>query len=405
MPVRAGEEKAVIRLNMGEIIVTRIFTDKDGKQTDSVKVESGEGLKYPSPQKVLDELLGQIGFDPFAFVHLDSDKQAEMLSQMVPLRVDLDELAEADRADREARRDINRDGKALVARLESMPALVCDLPEAVDREALLADLGTAADTNSAIEREKMDREQRQQTIDGRKAKVGELTALISRLDDQIKSTKAEIDMLGKGTKERETELAGLPPIANPVDTDAIRVKLRDAERNQKIIDDEAARVALAAEVEAKRKASQALTDLIEARALDRAAALAEAPMPIPGLSFAMTEDGKKRVMFRGIPFEQANTAEQLRASTAIAMAANPHLRVLRIKDGSLLDEDAMKMLSEMATAEDFQLFIEVVRTDESVGFIIEDGSVRGAPIAEPSAEEKPKARAKPKADKPDGALL
>jgi hypothetical protein len=57
-------------------------------------------------------------------------------------------------------------------------------------------------------------------------------------------------------------------------------------------------------------------------------------MPIDGLSL---ESG--RVMFNGIPLDQGSSAEQLRVSTAIAMSSNPELRVIRIKDGSLLDPD------------------------------------------------------------------
>ena len=57
-------------------------------------------------------------------------------------------------------------------------------------------------------------------------------------------------------------------------------------------------------------------------------------MPVEGLGF-----GAGIVTFNGLPFDQASTAEQLRVSVAIAMAANPKLRVLRIKHGNDLDAD------------------------------------------------------------------
>ena len=77
----------------------------------------------------------------------------------------------------------------------------------------------------------------------------------------------------------------------------------------------------------------------------------------------------------------------LRVSTAVGMASNPRLRVLRIMDGSLLDEDSMKLLAEMAEAEDFQLWVEVVG-DGGVGIVMENGTIRGAPDAEGDAKEK-----------------
>jgi hypothetical protein len=160
-----------------------------------------------------------------------------------------------------------------------------------------------------------------------------------------------------------------------------------------------------AELEALRAKSQGFTDAMAEREAQRKAALAKARMPIEGLAFGVDDAGKATVLFNGQPFEQASTAEQIRASTAIAMAGNPQLRVLRIKDGSLLDEDSMALVAEMAAAEDFQLWVEVVRGD-GVGIIMEDGAVKGAPEPEPQPEKKPAAKkAKAEPEKPDGALL
>src|SRR5579872_629804 len=55
-PIRKGADKAVIRLDLGELIVKRTITPKGGTLT----VENAEGARYPSPQAVLDKLLGAI---------------------------------------------------------------------------------------------------------------------------------------------------------------------------------------------------------------------------------------------------------------------------------------------------------------------------------------------------------
>jgi hypothetical protein len=68
--------------------------------------------------------------------------------------------------------------------------------------------------------------------------------------------------------------------------------------------------------------------------------------------------------------------------TAIAMAANPELRVLRIKDGSLLDENGLRLVAEMADAGDYQVWIEQVDTSGKVGIVMEDGAIRDAEIQE-----------------------
>ena len=114
-------------------------------------------------------------------------------------------------------------------------------------------------------------------------------------------------------------------------------------------------------------------------------------MPVEGLGVDFDDDGA-HVMFNGVPFEQASTAEKLRVSTAIAMAANPELRVLRISDGSLLDDKSMAILTEFAGKHDFQLWIELVRPNETTGIILEDGAIVGQTV-EPRERKAPKAKA------------
>ena len=66
----------------------------------------------------------------------------------------------------------------------------------------------------------------------------------------------------------------------------------------------------------------------------------------------------------------------------IAMSSNPELRVIRIKDGSLLDADGMAMLKAMASENDFQIWIERVADNDPMAVVIEDGSVANAIQAE-----------------------
>jgi len=119
---------------------------------------------------------------------------------------------------------------------------------------------------------------------------------------------------------------------------------------------------------------------MEKRKADRAAAIAKAKLPVEGLGF-----GEGVVLFNGLPLEQASDAEQLRVSVAIAMAGNSKLRVIRVRDGSLLDESGMKLLAELADANDMQVWVERVDTTGKVGFVIEDGRLRDAPAEEKAA--------------------
>jgi hypothetical protein len=82
------------------------------------------------------------------------------------------------------------------------------------------------------------------------------------------------------------------------------------------------------------------------------------------------------VLLKGVPFEQASSAERIMASVRMAMAANPKLKLILIKDGSLLDKKAMEMLAQLADETGYQVWVERVEGSGKVGFVIEDGRVK-----------------------------
>ena len=94
-------------------------------------------------------------------------------------------------------------------------------------------------------------------------------------------------------------------------------------------------------------------------------------MPIEGLSF-----DDSTVTFKGIPIDQLGEAEAIRISTAIAMAANPKLRVIRILHGEALDEDSLAIIAKMAEENDFQVWMAKVDSTGKVGIVMEDGMVK-----------------------------
>ena len=95
-------------------------------------------------------------------------------------------------------------------------------------------------------------------------------------------------------------------------------------------------------------------------------------MPIEGLDL-----GTKDVQFKGIPFKNLSTSEQIRVSMSIAMSMNPTLRIAMIKEGSLLDQDAMNEVKNMANEKDYQVWIECVANGPSADCIyIHEGRVQ-----------------------------
>jgi ABC-type cobalamin/Fe3+-siderophores transport system ATPase subunit len=422
-PIRKGEQRASIKLDLGEIIVTRNFVKKldergndGGDYTTSLSVRGADGSSFKSPQSVLDGLAGVLSFDPLAFAKAKSKDQFDSLSKFVP-GIDFEKVDAQNRGDYERRTEVNRLWKQAQAAAD-MILIPPDTPEEpIDEAAITTELKAAGTLNADVQRRTLLREQAAKDVESHRAKAqiiiddidGEVAVIDERFEAQIRGFEQQIAGLQRqieSAKQQCNEERGAVRVkltseaaAATADASALQERLNSAEPLPAVVDVDAiekrlneARV-INANVErarqravhfatAKKYAAEAeqLSQNIDARNQAKKDAIAAAKMPVPGLDF-----GDGVVLLNGVPFEQASDAERLRASVAIAMAANPKLRVIRIRDGSLLDEDAMKLLEEMANQHDMQVWIERVDSSGQVGFVLEDGHVRDAAAATRSA--------------------
>lgn len=77
----------------------------------------------------------------------------------------------------------------------------------------------------------------------------------------------------------------------------------------------------------------------------------------------------------GLPYSQASQARRLRTSLAIAEAMHPRLRVLLVRDGNPLDDDGLRLVAKWARDRDMHVLIEHMHVGGATGVIIEDGEV------------------------------
>lgn len=369
-PIRKGQTKARIRLDLGEISVERRFSETGS----TLVVENADGARYPSPQTMLDALLGELSFDPLAFARMTPRDQFDELRRISKLEADIDRLDFLNQGDYSRRTDINRDGKAKRAQAEAIVVAEGLPDQAVDEDEILNRITSASERNSLIEKQRSKRDDQRLQIDlaqevatRTRARAAQLRAEADILDKEV----IEID--AKAETERQA-FEALEPLPNPVDITVLRSELDGARATNRLIGVRERRVELEREAQKLEQQSEAMTDQMEARTKTKMDAISKAQMPVDGLGF-----GEGLVTYRGIPFEQASSAEQLRVSLSIAMAANPKLRVIRIQDGSLLDEDSLAAIATMAKAGDYQIWIEQVSDDGKVGIVIEDGMVKSTP--------------------------
>ena len=176
--------------------------------------------------------------------------------------------------------------------------------------------------------------------------------------------------------------ASLLRVPSPQDAAPLKQQIAEAQAINTRVEQQRDRARRAMELLEKKRVASMLTDEIEMIDAEKQRLVEAAGLPVPGLGF--TEDG---VTFKGFPFDQASGAEQLRVSVAIAMAANPTLRVLRIKDGSLLDPSSLEIVADMLREHDYQLWIERVDVSGKVGIVMQDGEALPDPFEDDAREE------------------
>jgi len=359
-PIRDGQERAKIVVDLGDIIVTRTF----GASGTQLVVTSREGAVYRSPQTLLDALVGKLSFDPLAFKQMDAKKQRDTLKALVG--IDLDPI-EMRRAGIFAQRtDLNRRLKEGRARLEAMP-FYADAPDA---EVILSELVSQIDDARAVNDGNA---QARQALAKARSEVTRLTDVVQEIERNLQRVREEL--AAEQHRVDELTAAPLPPDADLV---GLQAKLREAESVNLKVRANVARRDYEQNIRTGEQKAETMTAEIAAAEQEKTALLAAAKFPVPGLAF--DADG---VTLDGIPFKQCSQGQALRVSVAIGLAANPKLKVLLVRDGSLLDSKGLQLLAEMAAEAGAQVFVERVGEGKECQVIIEDGHVK-AVEAEPA---------------------
>jgi hypothetical protein len=410
VPIRRGAEECVIRGSLGDLIVERKFrTTADGKVSSSVTLRTPEGAKYPSPQKHLDELIGQHMLDPLDFVNMAPKAQFDVLRRFVP-NVDFEAIDRLNQGDYDKRTDVNR--RAKDARAAASTIMVPDgTPDKpTDETELVAQLEDAGKQNTETEQRKARRERVTRDItdlraraDGAKSAIETFTAerharCAERVDEwlrQMEELKRKIEAEKKATDEEcranaerravesvnltveadelQAKLDCAEPLPDAVDTVALREQIEAARIANKNVALKQQRAEWLKKAAAAEKEAKALTEAMEARTADKQVAIAKAQLPIEGLGF-----GEGCITLHGIPFEQSSTAEKYRTAFGLIAALHPKVRLAWIRDASLLDDNSLQIVDRLSKEYDCQVLLETVRATNKNAIVLEDGRIKQA---------------------------
>jgi hypothetical protein len=187
---------------------------------------------------------------------------------------------------------------------------------------------------------------------------------------------AEADSLQKRLDE-----AG--PLPEETDTDAITARLQAARLNN-------ARYVTWTQQRDRRKEHvdkanghalnyDQLTKRLDELDAERLKVIEDAKLPVEGIGFGdgyvtlKAEDGAGTV-----PWAQASEAIRTDASLSLAMAMQPKLKVILIRNGSNIGKRIRQRIQQRAAERKYKVVLEVVEEGDGTHVVIEDGQVKAA---------------------------
>ena len=370
-PIRDGQERAEIVCETENFIIKRTFTEKGG----SVSVTNAEGMVATGAQGLLDKLVGSIAFDPMSFYRdcKEVKRRREQLTTLMKLvGLDFDdinvEIAKVKklRSDVKTAKDTYDFEAGQITVPEGTPDELVSLVELTEKLKLAAQFNAEqCEIMQTLESGKGVLVRHQESLSDNLELIGDLRLRLAKAEEVQKvGQETLIGLVNEQTKVAEL----LEPV---IDIQSINLEITEADAKNMAIRGRVQKMKLVKKSAEKSKEFAKLGKDAKALEAKKAKRLADAKMPIEGLS--VNED---TILYEGIPLSQVNESMQLRIAVAISMALNPKLRVILMK-GNDLDEANLEAVCEMAKEKDYQVWIEKVSDDKKnkTGFIIEDGSV------------------------------
>jgi DNA repair exonuclease SbcCD ATPase subunit len=352
-PIHEGSDKGQTIIDLGEYVVHRTF---NASGTTSLKVTTKAGDVIQKPQAILDGLMGDLSFDPLEFSRKSPKEQRELIASLLKQTVGLDiSRFEAEYATSyDMRTNSKRDLVRLRGQLDAIKAPTDSDP---------SDEVDIADLTAELQR-RMEAEREQARLD---ARWEETQRIVGERERAVAAAEEELNEALRLNEEAFEATRGGPKVESVTEVQSQISSMEETNRRAREVKQYSA---LQADLTSLEKDIEKCTAQMQLAQISKDEAIEDADLPIEGLG--ITEDG---ITINDIPFSQCSAAQRLKTSMAIAMMANPTVRVILIRDGSLLDEDNMSVIEEMAGDNDFQLWVECVGTDEGTGVYIEDGEV------------------------------
>jgi len=368
-PVKKGESHARISHTIGGIlngeekvyIMDMYFTDKSQKGKLSITNEKGEIMK--SPSTLIKSIIGNVSFDITQWLNDEKKKKLETLKQLTGKGKEIDsvnmEISEL-KALRKKKSDRADDLEATLKNHEFTPAEIELYSEPSDLSLIQSEMKIVADNQkqwddvyNKVESFKTDVARSNGLIAKTEVEINELEEKLHALRERIAFEKGEVL---KNDQNIRTGAEWLQNVPRPSMEEANKKMSEAISHNEKHYRIGILGTQQKEMIKVKSESEKLKTD-IEVKTNERNQIIASSQLSIPGLSFTDEE-----IFIDGLPLEeeQINSARLIDIGVDVAISMNPNLKIIFIKDGSLLDSKHLKIIVDKIEKNGYQAIIEMV---------------------------------------------
>lgn len=410
-PIKEGEESAKIDLQLaGEVQgVEKNFSVEVRYQPSNKKgqitVYDAEGQKVASGRKAVEDLFGYISFDPFEFarkgVTTDGNPSKKGVEEQVDLlkrflsQEELDKLKEAEASVENAveqrkqakakQKDLDKEVEQTELSQEEIEKyqehkdeqLVLDKLNQLDKEIEKYNRIDRKLSEKKQEKERSEQEikehvlsaeenireavQKQRDVSGGSVKDDLSRTISEHVNSAIKESLSE-----SGDEGLDQEiLKGAHWLQNneKPSNEKLMEELESIREHNRKMDEVKRKQKVFQEARDNKELVKQYEEQVKVAEENKKKVFESSSLPVDGLSF--DED---KVLYHGKPFNenQIPTSELIKVGAHIGMGLNKNIRLITIKDGSLLDESSLQELLSIVQEHDYQLIVERVSDQEDL---------------------------------------
>lgn len=355
-PSQAMREGSMIPPNIHITLSNGLVVERKGKNSD-LKVTDPNGQK--AGQTLLDSFVEELAIDLPKFMNSTSKEKANILLQIVGVGPQLYELERQENEVYQERLTIGRiaeQKKKFAAEQQYYPDAPKDLISITDliqqQQSILAKNGENQRKREQLANLERQYQYQAQEVERLKQMLAAAENQLVQIahDVEIAKTSA-LDLKDQSTAELEQNIAEIDEINRKVRANADKEK---------------------AEMDANEHINQynALTAKVEAIRKQKSDLLANANLPLPGLSVQDNE-----LIYNGQQWDNMSGAEQLRVSTAIVRKLKPDCGFILLDKLEQMDMKTLNEFGQWLEQEGLQAIATRVSTGEECSIIIEDGYV------------------------------